>query len=205
MPARHGRVSKAQADDKERPNGDSGSDAWQFVNFSKPQNAQDAAFRKVVRANAMRHYHYRKGQCNKADKAPKKTAFNTTAPYRAKTPRTPISAELKHCGGVVENSRLLDETLSPLKERDQLPREEYRTCNLFAPQTASEISQQPALENGRVALLSLYPDSWSAHAAAATKISRPVLLGCGNSDPFDSFPIGDSSQSSDLIYHCKLP
>ena len=204
MPASHVRDSRAQADDKRRSNGNSGSDAWLFVNFSKPQSAQDAALRKVVRANAMRHYHYQKGQHHKVEKAPKKTAFKITTPYRAKTPTTPVSAELKQCEGVVEVSRLLDETLSSLNERDQLLREDHRACNLSAPQTTSEISQQPTLENGRVALRSLYPDSWSAYPTAATKSSRPVLLGSGNSDPFNSFPTGDSSQSSELIYHCKL-
>ena len=198
------RVGSSSTRAKKKPiaSGKDAECAWQFVNLSEMQHAKDPELRKLVRVNAMRHY--RRSQPKRRD-MPAHEAHSATNP-RCRT----MTSELSPCAtlDLCEEDRddelsLQDESLSWPSQWDQQLREAQGTCDSWPPPPGSESLRQPASSNGEGTLSSSDSKSMVASPILAPRRSPMFLLGSGNSDPFNSFPIRDNPRSSELLYHCK--
>lgn len=177
-----------------------GESAWQFVNLSEMQHAKDPELRKLVRVNAMRHY--RRSQPKRRDGSPHRPNSATSSHCRTMMSDVSPCTALELCEEDRDDeSYLHDESLSWPSQWDQLLKEAQRMCDLSPPRTISGAIQQPAPDNGEDPPSDSYSKPMVVSPTQAPRRSSLLLLGSGNSDPFDSFPMKDNPQSSELLYH----
>lgn len=191
MSASHVRSSNA----KTKPKMDFAS--WQFVNITESRQAKDSELRKIVRVNAMRHY--RRGVKQESGH-PLKTKSKLKSQYEGQ-PHKPVHAALSKpaqsegvCLPIATDCCQL--SMGPGK----VPIRSQATFTAAIPSAPAEIEMEPVNETDASA--NEFRRDKSVVALSRTSAS-PLMLGSGNKDPFDSYPIKGCPKHAELLNHCK--
>ena len=201
MNDRHVRPSNTRAKRKSITSGADGGNGWKFVNLSESPHAKDPELRKVVRVQAM--LHYRRSQSHRRDRHIHKPMYGIIPPSPSKIPKYPSLAALEQSEEDCDHPWLQDGTFSWPSQWHELLSDAEVTRDSSSRPTTLEDLQQPALDNGESTLADSCSSSLIPYPGPALELSPFFLPRSGNSDPFNSFPIKDCPQNSELLYHCK--
>ena len=150
---------------------------WQFINISHVDQGSNVELRRKVRANAMRYY----------NKSLKEQGGQPKREHRRE------NCKGANCSKTRKN---LPEALKGLVAEPQGDRQSL--CVLVVRK-----KQDVRSETGHGVNLHRQSNVASGHPTSPT--SPYALLGSGNSDPFDTLPVNDSAQDSQILHHCKSP
>lgn len=181
-----------------------GDGGWQFVNISQLASAKDAELRKIVRSRAM--LHYRTSQKKLRERSLSKPSF-----VESTHPSTMFLDSLNSTSWDLRSSSSGHQTGNRASEgfyhengiRPDGGKSLSKETRIGSYSLLSFDSQHPgqaALSSGNVTP-SLHPEYSLELDTIAS--SPQWLLGSGDKDPFDSFPVKGCPRHSELLHHCK--
>ena len=171
-------------------------DGWQFVNLSESRQGKDADLRKLVRVNAMRDYRRRQKQRQSA-------SIDHTS---HKTPTTQFPSAPKPPAGTLEvqpaddtDDALLHKAFSGWPREFEQELMEFQAISVLLGRVRAPGKQER--DSHLDALASSVP--WQSPRRTSVNVSPISILGGGNKDPFNTYPMSGWSRRSELLDHCK--
>ena len=162
--------------------------AWQFVNLSDPAQRKSRDLKKVVRANAMRHY--------------KKEQRQKVSAQHRDFKRTIPAGMVDTLAGVTRNDfpnrpRRLRPAVKPLKIESSalsLPSRRATDSGMDVEEAyRSHATEAEYLDEAQQYYLML-------------RLGKGNSLGLGSEDPFGTLPIGSCpGNTSHILHHCERP
>lgn len=168
---------------------------WQFVNISESKQATDADLRKVVRVNAMRDYRRREKHRLMSTPPPKLNCYR-------KVPAVLSNPAALRAEADDDDSMWLQSASNGWpSEWEQALSQVESTMSASFPLRTRPVQANTAAEsdeNINDTLCNKQSSVWQHNGA-----SPILMLGSGNKDPFNSYPIRNGPRHSELLSHCK--
>ena len=171
-------------------------DAWQFVNLSESRQGKDADLRKLVRVNAMRDYRRRQKQRQSA--STDHTSHNTPTTQFPSAPQPPAGTREVQPGDDTDDA-LLREAFSGWPGELEQELVEFQAISVPLGRVRAPGKQER--DSHRDASASFVPKRSPRHTSV--NVSPISILGSGNKDPFNMYPVSGWSRRSELLDHCK--
>ena len=171
-------------------------DGWQFVNLSESRQGKDADLRKLVRVNAMRDYRRRQKQRQSA--SIDHTSHKIPTTQFPSAPQPPAGTREVQPADDTDDA-LLHEVLSGWP--GELEQELVEFQAISVPLGRARAPRKQERNSHRDALASSVPGR--SPRRTSVNVSPISILGGGNKDPFNMYPMSGWSRYSELLDHCK--
>lgn len=206
MSATHVKCSRTEAKKTHSTHAANEGGGWHFINISESKPDKHPEYRKIVRAHAARDYRRKQRQqlCRihptSASNSPSAQSF--TSPSRNIRVSIRSSRLIQHEPGAQVKSLSFDDDFHWPTGGNQSLHEAKAGCADLGSSSRSS-NQMLHLEEKGYGTRGMIASAETPAECQIPDISPHLLLGRGNQDPFDAYPIKCSSQSAELLYHCK--
>ena len=179
-----------------------GNSGWQFINLNQVNPANDPATRKVIRANAMRHYRRSQSDRTKQSKGDPTPNCSFHSPYGTQSKPLAFITPEQQQENEHGSRRSVDSNRNWLNDCDKILHAVQRMCK---PQLHREslAKRHENLEHWETGSKKEHSCLSKSAQNRSPSVSPSFLLRSGNSDPFNSLPVNDCPRGVELLYHCK--
>ena len=166
---------------------------WQFVNLGPSKQGKEPDIKKLVRQNAMRDYRRKeKGRLAIAcSRSAAKKSLEPQASYPTTSIVFPDISQPSSDTGEWETTSTWSANLA-----DRTVDSSSSVVTL-----AQDVSSNETSDEGLMNI----PSSHKSFRASSYENSPLVVLGSGDHDPFDIFPVSGRFECSRLLHHCQSP